>query len=496
MSFACLAQPKIDEIVDRFGNAHAVTLVVGAGASMEANLPSWRELVRRLLVRAARESMELATGDAEAWAEYTLTRDDLLAAAAIAETLVDDDLEGALPTALYGSEGAARFEPGPIAAEIARLRACFGNTLTLLTTNYDDLIERALMESGMQKARVRSYVQRQNPPDGVVGVTHLHGFAGRDGRPRRLVLTEEHYHRMQRRSSWQEKLVTEHLARSHCLFVGTTLTDPNLIRYVYGSAPGRARHAAVFVRQDELDGVDPVVRRAREQAVEARWGRCGVNAVFVDHFADAAQLVHEIGLRKRCGEGYRPVKERAARAIGAIESALRQANPDDFARLQVALSARLRLALDRMVRSAIDGSGGLGGERLAMALWLLGQEGDTITAWAHSDRAHQDPSTITAVPLHSPSSSRWIAVRAICRGGQLDGDLDDELSRWRFIRGLPLVLERPTRLPLGCITISSTKPRAESVLETLPESAKAELHRSLVASITEVLQPFADQFGR
>ena len=111
----------------------------------------------------------------------------------------------------------------------------FGDQLTILTTNYDDLLERALLGAGAGKRQIRSYVQRRAQlPPAAIPVTHLHGFAGREGKPKALVLTEEQYHRMQRGSSWQEEYVTERLENSLCLFIGTSLTDPNLIRYLYG----------------------------------------------------------------------------------------------------------------------------------------------------------------------------------------------------------------------------------------------------------------------
>jgi hypothetical protein len=75
---------------------------------------------------------------------------------------------------------------------------------------------------------------------------------------------------MQRGTSWQEQCVTEQLETSSCLFVGTSLTDPNLIRYLYGYKQAQSRaHAAVFVRQGDAEGVDDEVRVAREDAAAA-----------------------------------------------------------------------------------------------------------------------------------------------------------------------------------------------------------------------------------
>jgi hypothetical protein len=81
MSFASLGQPAIDPLIDRFGRASDVALVVGAGASMEAGLPSWRSLIT---TAAARRRGAHGSHDAEQeWIKQTLDQDDLLAGAVV-----------------------------------------------------------------------------------------------------------------------------------------------------------------------------------------------------------------------------------------------------------------------------------------------------------------------------------------------------------------------------------------------------------------------------
>jgi len=484
VSFASLTTPEVDDLIDRFANAGEVTLIVGAGASMEASLPSWSTLIERLLRRIAADHPLLSTPELkEEWIASTLRHEDLLAAGAIVEVLAPAGLPTLLPEELFGEDGPAAYEPGPIGREVANLRARFGRRLTILTTNYDDLIERALLASGIPAKNIKSYVRRTPPPPESVAVTHLHGYAGRVGKPRRIVLTEEHYHRMQRGSSWQEEYVTDRLENSVCLFIGTSLSDPNLIRYLYGyKQTSLRRHAAVFVRQAELEGAHEAVRAVREEAASKRWEGRGVSVIFVDHFADAAQLLYEIGHRLESGTTYEPVGARASVALRRIEeTALLLAGTDEaFGRRQVELSRWLRDTLQRTLRSTL-GIDAPAGERLALTLWLLGRDGRTLTAWAHSDRAHQDPTTIEAVSMHP--SSTWVAVRTVCQGVRVEFDRHSDISRWRFVRGLPLVIEEPSRLPIGCLTIASTRPGDETVLVSMSSKAKAAFHEGLVDAV-------------
>lgn len=490
MSFASLNDASVDAVVRRYAEAGDVTLLVGAGASMEADLPSWPALLRRLLTTVAADVGELRTADARrAWVDRTLEREDLLGAAAVVEVMAATPLEELVPRELYGRDGPGAYAPGPIAEQVAFLRERFGDRLEILTTNYDELIEQALVARGVPRSRLRSYVRAldagQRARD-AVAVTHLHGLAGRGG-AREIVLTEEHYQRMQLGRSWQEQLVTERLERSLCLFVGTSLTDPNLIRYLYGYEQAASRrHAAIFVRQSEA-AVAPEVRAAREVAAARRWGRCGVDAVFVDHYADAAQLLYEIGHRRDTGGAYEPIGARAAKLIRRAERGLLRARGSQaaFARRQVALSDWLRGLLSALMATALGGADALRGERLALALWLVSPDGARLTGWAHSDRAHQDPATIAPVPI--TATSDWVAIRTVCQGARVELDRENYASRWRFVRGLPLVLDAPSRLPVGCLTISSTKRGGDSVLTRMPADRRAALHDALVTATTEMI---------
>ncbi len=273
MSFSIFRRSDVCEVVERFSDSSRVTVVVGAGASIEAGFPSWQQLIERLLMRSARTRFaEAETEDRDLWVKETLAQDGLLGAGAVVEALSREQLQAWLVDDLFGGLTADDFAPGPISRQVARLRQRLGERLTIVTSNYDDLLEQALRESGYAAKDVKSYIrQRTAAPPGAIPVTHLHGYAGRDETKGTLVLSEEHYHRMQRGSSWQEKFMSERLLNSNCLFVGSSLTDPNLIRYLYGYR-GERPHTALFVRQAESARLPPKVQTAREEATAQRWG--------------------------------------------------------------------------------------------------------------------------------------------------------------------------------------------------------------------------------
>ena len=83
--FADAATSGIEEAIAAISKYEGeITMFVGAGVSMEAELPSWNALVRKLLIEARKgEDGALL----EAWAE-TVLQEGPLAAAAVAEALI------------------------------------------------------------------------------------------------------------------------------------------------------------------------------------------------------------------------------------------------------------------------------------------------------------------------------------------------------------------------------------------------------------------------
>src|SRR6476660_9915121 len=86
--FADEAGNRLEEVVERITAADCpLTFVVGAGASMEAGLPSWASLVRGMLEATA---PRLSDRDRQTWLE-AIDDGGLLTAAAIARTRCPDE---------------------------------------------------------------------------------------------------------------------------------------------------------------------------------------------------------------------------------------------------------------------------------------------------------------------------------------------------------------------------------------------------------------------
>lgn len=500
MSFDAFAQPPLDQVVADGASAQRLTVLLGAGTSIEAGMPSWPDLIERLLVRAGVEHGLLGEGDDEGrarWVTEAVRRDGYLGAAAIVDALTDAQaLDDWIPDALYGEgRGAADFFPGPICRQLPRLVDAFGPGLELMTTNYDDLAEQALRDDPLHPREAVPYVgEHRDVSAEAVEVVHLHGYAGRDGRAGQLVLSESDYQRMQQRAPWQETQVRAALSRGMFVFVGTSLVDPNLVRYLYadigGSAPPRY---AIFVRQDTYEEKVPAgVPAAGEEAVRARWAAVGVTAVFVDHYVDVAQLLYELARAKQLGEGYVSLPERARDWVGGVESQILGLGDDEaFVRGQEILGRQLRSALAGAVAASEELEGRRWDEKLALTLWLIDANATHLVNRVTTDRLHLDQGTIDPVAIDE--HARWLAVRSFCRGLPLAEARDVYASRWRFIRGTPLVVDTDHhgRIPVGCLTTASMEGRDETMLNAMDDIVEARFNQALSTNVLALLnQPF------
>lgn len=517
MSFGVFSDRRIQRVIERFGSARKMMIFAGAGISVEAGLPTWERLAQRLLRRAAIQGryFDAGIGDAggerdrtieiERWVEETLRRESLMRAASLAEELLGGDLPTILTEELYKNDldpsktSPHDYEPGPIAREIANLRVRFAadphRRLKLFTTNYDDLLVVALRaEKSLTGYTVYPYVdpEAKEPTTLPLKVHHLHGYIGRDETAGNIVLTEESF--LDRDSSpddWRVAFVKEALRNQPCLFVGTSLTDFNLTRYLHEHSSTH-KHAVVFVRQAEEIDEPPMVRRLREEAAIKRWGRKNLDVIFLDHFADVAQLIHEIALRVGGDHDGQHVDQRARQFLQRTHDAVIQADdPAQFIQAQWRANSALRSLRDEVVNEMGQRGCDLADESLTLGIWLFDEDGMTMRAWASTDRIHIEPQTIQAITLDP--ASRWVAAQAACIGERVDEYRNYRDTRWSYIAAMPIYAHFGGRVPVGIATVASVAPMGESRLGTLATRDQSFLEKMIMDGVcdwfNETLKP-------
>jgi len=470
---------------------------------MEAGLPSWDALLDRLLLRGGKAAGLIeasANGDTDDDTRRTWLsqagRDGPLGKAALAEALSGDERDEWIKAELFApSVGPESFFPGPISRQIPALGDVFGDDLGVMTLNYDDLLEQAIRQHGGQPFALTTDDHRA--PPGHTEVVHLHGYLGRDDRPMgQLILSEADYMQMQRGESWQEAAVKNALMGSTLVFVGTSMLDPNVVRYLHGVEPPKEDEPArfaLFVRQGTYEKtVVADIRMARENALARRWEALGVRAIFLDHYTDVAQVLSEIARKRKLGDDYVSLGERAQKWITTVERDVLGWDDDTrFFGSQEGINGLLRGALVKACGEVESMIGHSWDETLQLALWLVSPEGGTLTNWVMTDRLHLDRRTIEPVPVDE--YARWVAVRSYCLGTPLAESRDIYASRWKFVRGTPLVVDSDMhgRIPVGCLTTASMSPRSSTLLARMPGDVLAAFNDALTDTVLTLLdQPF------
>jgi hypothetical protein len=488
MALSQFASAPLSDMISHLAERSSLTVVIGAGVSVEAGLPTWNRLVADLLERAGRERLGL-TDDAilDCWTDHITRGESPLGAAAVAEALAGDDLADWIPDALYGGD-ASRFQPGPIARQLPVLREAYGPSLQLLTTNYDDLVEQAFAdaEAAIEAATFSGPSGPSTPETDSTHqrVSHLHGFLARDGRNEgQIVLTERDYQALSA-ADWQSGAVGGALLAGSCVFIGSSLTDPNLLRYLHThTGSGSPQHYAIFTRQDAYPSGTPIeVVRARENALVARWRASNLEIVFVDYYAEIASALSEIARAKREGALYTPLPDRLSVWHALLAERL-LLPPDAFDDAQELVHGAMRILLESAIGELEDVSGETVDEVLAATLWLVDAAGNSLTNWSTTDRVHRDPATIDPVPIDEHSN--WVAVRSFCRGTPLGEPRDNYASRWHFIRGLPIVTT--DGIPAGAVTISSMCGEDQTVLSTMSPTVEAAFDRTIHQIALDIL---------
>lgn len=210
--------------------------VLGAGTSIEYGLPSWNTLLQALLARTFQSAGD---NDAKAllFAEVFSRIFDpspLIAARYLAGQFQDkrQGFEGAIQKLLYD-----QIKPdftSDTMKEIVQLAAAPGkspNLDSIITYNFDDVLEEELRKASIQVPFRSIFTVGQNPTENELPIFHVHGFIPREGTlsaENEITLGENLYHQQYTNIyNWANLVQLSKFKDSHCLFMGTSLTDPN-----------------------------------------------------------------------------------------------------------------------------------------------------------------------------------------------------------------------------------------------------------------------------
>jgi hypothetical protein len=276
-----------------------LSVVAGAGVGVVAGMPTWADLLRTLLsefVTKTYSFRDSAETDAliDELQQRLANQSPLIYAQFVRSQFDEDDFIELLHGALYPP--LRPITQSPICKAIARLAHHLN---CVLTFNYDSLIEDALSSEGFANTPVFE-AAGWSSVDGLP-VYHPHGYLPRHretGKQYRVILAESDYHTQYHSPNiWSNIAISRVLLESTCLFVGTSLEDPNLRRLIDAShreQPAKKHYILAKSPVAKDHNLRSPVAQAILEVFAASYQQLGVTPVWFDNFDEIPSIIDSI----------------------------------------------------------------------------------------------------------------------------------------------------------------------------------------------------------
>jgi hypothetical protein len=236
----------------------AVALVLGAGVSSSAGLPTWPQLLKKICAAFFRHwefdcseghasidspprNLSIAFANEIFWTEESVRRanefandDPLLVAQQVKNCIRDIDWKWLLRRALYDVEDLVPHDgsPSPLMKILSLLCASQPKRIkAVISYNYDDLFELCLRTDHISYTTV--YLTPTRSDVSVLPVFHPHGYLPLHGGPAssEFVLAESDYViNASSPYSWSNLVQLQTFSTCSCVFLGTSMRDTALRR--------------------------------------------------------------------------------------------------------------------------------------------------------------------------------------------------------------------------------------------------------------------------
>lgn len=284
-----------------------LTLFLGAGVSFDSGVPLWEDLINKLLAKMIasrfkgtemqpeelRKIIDIAYKNQE---NSSITQMRYIRSAFDKITynkLVHD--------ALYSNNPKINTS---LLRAISSICAPSRNHLGvqgIVTYNFDDLIERRLRKD---KISVNSIYDEDGCTDtNALSIFHVHGYLPQffdEDNSHELIFSEEDYHRVYRDAyCWSNLVQLNYLREKSCLFIGCSLSDPNLRRLLDVASRNneKPRHFALLKRPqiektDELSKHDIEIYRKIDMSIKEKcFSMMGINIIWIDDFKEISEIL-------------------------------------------------------------------------------------------------------------------------------------------------------------------------------------------------------------
>jgi hypothetical protein len=277
-----------------------LTLVCGAGVSVGAGIPAWSDLLIKLLdamVKKITKNHPINVGQ-EAVADFQKRHGtSSLILGKYLKNNLGRDFESEVRDALYSSSAKkSKIIDGIVG--LSRPQRDGKPLDSIVTFNFDCLIEENLSASSIPNRPIFSEAIKHESNE--LPVYHVHGYLPRSGKIPTgvdLVFSEDAYHsQFIDPFSWSNLIQLNKLTQNVCLFVGISLTDPNMRRLLdvaWRKNPDKVMSHYIIKKLPKFSDdnvLDELSKLLEEQDANA----LGLNLIWVDGFDDIPKILNEI----------------------------------------------------------------------------------------------------------------------------------------------------------------------------------------------------------
>lgn len=276
-------------------HSNSYTLFFGAGVSCSAGLPGWDKLLKGVMRKVIKKSgISIKVSDYVAVNKYCYcSNSPLIMAQYLSENLPKGELSSIVRKEIYRN-GPSRFDLLDALVDLVNTK----RPESVITYNYDDLFETRANSCGIHCHSISD----DNRVEGdELPVYHVHGVLPQSTIPNKeeqIVLDEKSYHTENKDAFLWSNIEQMHaLRRSICIFVGLSMTDPNLRRLLdishreYGDES--AYHYA-FLKKEDLRPGKLNKNKDNQAIIEKMLFGLGVTTIWYDSHDDLPDLIRTL----------------------------------------------------------------------------------------------------------------------------------------------------------------------------------------------------------
>lgn len=290
---------KLKEVVA----SEELTIFIGAGLSSSCGLPNWNELLSRLQRRILTANkcgeienlLDQECSSPIIKARYLRVMQERASVNPRSPGSPNDDFMRLMHDCLYAPTNHRKESSPFLEALVALIAKHRENLRGVITHNFDDLLERALKSFPIscQAATNATYLL-----PGILPVFHVHGYLPEKDSTviSSIVFGEDDYHdKYCHAYDWTNIEQLRALMRTRCIFLGMSMTDPDLRRlleFAYKESERDGRHFAFLKILDAKTTISVLNQHLLNQSKIYR--ELGVNVIWCNSYEDVPRYIRSI----------------------------------------------------------------------------------------------------------------------------------------------------------------------------------------------------------